>query len=95
MFEIIFETIISTLAEFVAGKAVEKGRQKHAAAVGWIGFFVLLALVIGLPVLGVFLIHEGVWPIAVLMFLIAAFILYIVVRTVMVRVRGKKDAGNG
>ena len=78
MFSIIIEAIASSLAEVVSTRAIEKGRARHSKLFGWINLFVLLAIIIGCAFLGVYLINEGVWPIAILMFAISAFILYIV-----------------
>lgn len=75
MFSMIIETIFGALAEFFAGKAVEKGMQKAGKARGWITLAVLVLLVGLLIWLGVYLIQSGVAAIAILMFAIAAFIL--------------------
>lgn len=92
MFQVIIETIFSTLAEAFAGKAAEKGLAKVGRARGWIALGVLL-LIIGLLVwLGIYLIGEGVWYIAVLMFAIAAFLAWITVAAGLKGRRQRKES---
>lgn len=93
MFQIVIETVASALAEAFIGKAVEKGQEKHKKLFGWLGLITLFALVAGLAFLGIYLLGEGVWPIAILMFLIALFILYITIAASVQNVRAKKTKG--
>ena len=90
MIQIIIEALASTLAEALAGKAVEQAGAKHRKLFGWIGLVVLILLIAGLVVLGIYLLGAEVWPIAILMFLIALFILYIMCASIMRNIRSKK-----
>lgn len=87
MFSIIIETIAGALAEYFAGKAVEKGLRKAGKARGWIALGILLILLAFLLWMGVYLVLSGVWYIGLLMFIIAAMIVYV---TVMAAVRRRK-----
>ena len=93
MLEVILETILSTLAETFVGKAIEKSQKKNARAWGVINLIILVVLIIGLIWLGIYLLfNDAVW-VAILVFLIAAFILFIMILSTVRGVRkrlGKK-----
>lgn len=92
MLSVIIEAIASTLAETFATKAVEKGQARHAKLFGWINLVVLLLIIVGCTWLGIYLITAGAWPIAVLMLAIAAFVLYVLVRSAMTGVKGRRKS---
>lgn len=92
MFSILIESIASTLAEHFAGKAAEKGLQRTGKARGWI-VLACLVLILGLVIwLGIYLLQAGVWPIALLMFIIALFLAYVTVVSILKSLR-KKQGG--
>lgn len=90
MFGAIIEAIAGALAEFFAGRAAQKGLERAGKARGWITLGVLLALVVFLVWMGVYLIGEGVWYIAVILFAVAALIVYV---TVAAAVRTRRRRG--
>lgn len=87
MFSTIIEAIVSALAEHFAGKAAEKGLLRAGKARGWIALGILLVLLVFLIGLGVYLTLAGIWYIGILLFLIAAMLIYM---TVMSVIRGRK-----
>lgn len=91
MFSIIIETIASTLAETFASRAAEKGSARHPRLFGWLGIIVIVAITVGMAVLGIYLIIEGVWPISILMFAISAFMLYILVVPIVRKIKSHRQ----
>lgn len=87
----VVEAIVEVIADHFAGKAVEKGLDKAGKARGWIVLGVLTLLVVGVTWLGFFLLGQNIWPIAILMFLIAGSLLCIAVASV---IKGRRKREN-
>ncbi len=85
----IVESILSVFAEKYAGRAIEKARAKakNPKLMGWINLAVLIVIIVGMTVFGIYLCVSGVVWIGIFLFAIAALILVI---TVLAAVGGVK-----
>lgn len=92
MFQIIIESIASSLAEALAGRMVAKGTAKLGKAAGWINLAILLACIVFLVWMGIYLARTGVLWAAILLLVIAAFIAFISGWSIVATIRRKRKA---